>query len=426
MASNFGLSTSQYIIDTLESEIKRLMTEYCARLSLHISKEFNLPINKVEIVLSEFASSNLGSPFYDGGIPEGSRGLRPNSAGIISIPKPSRIPEKKIPKNKAKEIIGFEESSFIKNNVETEFIDNLKIRTQNLEGLKKENFERKSDLKIISSESENVEKIIISEPTKKEKIQKVTKSCQRVKQRQTDPCGKPAKRTILFNDEEIWVCGADKSGCYFEMNKKINKEAQITVSEKNSSLLKIEKKGNPKGVPKKSSPKDMTALKNNLKTNNKEPPKIPKKEKGKMSVSDVKSLVPTILKNKGDIFMKDIKIKNKVISYCEGPNQRMLAFDKKSTEFYGVLNGENILPLERMDVRWIESKGHYAKIDSSSTQSKHISRDTPKENVPSKNNKLIEESEMGFHKSIDGDDGDEGGNEINISKDDEGASLVSD
>jgi hypothetical protein len=166
------------------------------------------------------------------------------------------------------------------------------------------------------------------------------------------------------------------------------------------------------------------------------------KEKGKMSVSEVKSLVPTIVKNKGDILMKEIKIKNKVISYCEGPNQRMLVFDKKSTEFYGVLDGENILPLERMDVRWIESKGHYTKIDSSSAQSKHISRDTPSgggslggvspkemlsfQQISSKNNKLVEESQMFFHKSTDADEGDEGDDEINISKDDEGASLASD
>lgn len=419
MSSNFGLSTSQYIIDTIESELKRLMTGYCARLALHISKEFDLSMDKVEISLNEFASTNLGNLSND---------------EIINIPKPSKIPGKKIPKKKVGLVSDLGRELLIKENIgfENSEVEDSKLGFINKPTKFVDSRHGSGIIDPLLTEGKITNKNLTTTHEKQTSEKDIKHSCQRVKQRQIDPCGKPAKRTILFNGDEIWVCGADKSGCYFDISKKNANNKPIktlgnSLVSKNQGVDEVTNKLQDQVIKKESKTKQppTKSKKEAVSTKEKIPqkPKAQKKEKnGKMSVSDVKSLVPTIVKNKGEIPMKATKIGNKIVYWCEGLNGRKLTFDKKNTEFYGVLNGENILPLERMDVKWIESKGHYAKVDNSSTQSKHISRDGPSKISTTM---TISESETRSHKmSIKSTDGDEAGDDKNnIFDDDENASL---
>lgn len=150
-------------------------------------------------------------------------------------------------------------------------------------------------------------------------------TCERIKKGQTEECGKNAKRQLKVNGVTMWLCGADKSGCYAAAVKaNVAKDIDIEVNE-----AKITKR-NKNPVPKGTAAKADTA----------------KSLIHKITPEDMKTA--TVKTSKGKLIYETTK--------------RYL-WDPVNNEFYGVLGDDNetITDLKSDDIKWIEAHNHIVR-----------------------------------------------------------------
>lgn len=159
------------------------------------------------------------------------------------------------------------------------------------------------------------------------KASKDNHPCERIKQNQSDPCGKNATRYIMINNKKSWFCGGEKSGCYPFMIKK-----QSTQSDVLPKSVNITEK----------------ISKNEVKKDKNEKP-------GK--VEEPKDLLNTMIKNR-NIQMSSITTKTHGKLFMD--HTRRLLAKHNTTIFYGVLAEDNdtINPITDNEmIKWIESNG---------------------------------------------------------------------
>lgn len=223
-------------------------------------------------------------------------------------------------------------------------IDNLDPISNKIEEkvIQKKRIPEKSD--ILLENEENFDK------TKKKNDEQHL--CERIKRGHDEACGKPAKRYLEINGKQKWLCGGEKSNCYYA-EKKLQ-----TVSEMNKSTLVS------KEITKKQ-PITNAAIKKNLTDN---------KAKSKESV---KALIDRVIPE-SELNLKTIKT-SKGETLCINMRNRAL-YDENTEEFYGILGDDNetILELNKETIRWAETSNFTVRIDKSKVQQNHISRDPPK------------------------------------------------
>ena len=150
-------------------------------------------------------------------------------------------------------------------------------------------------------------------------------TCERIKKGQTDECGKNAKRELKVNGVMMWLCGADKSGCYAAAVKSnIAKDIEIEVNE--AKITKGTKKPAPKGVSSKAD-----AAKSLI---------------NKITPEDMKTA--TVKTSKGKLVYE---------------TTRRYLWDSSNNEFYGVLGDDNetIIDFKPEDIKWIEAHNHIVR-----------------------------------------------------------------
>jgi hypothetical protein len=154
-------------------------------------------------------------------------------------------------------------------------------------------------------------------------------TCQRIKRGQTEACGEPATRSLVIKGKTTWLCGAEKSKCYFAEQK------NLTNSSMNEKQNKVSDKKKGAATATASAGKKIT----------KEPPK------------KASSILENVLKEKK---INTISVQTKKHGKVDIEKNKRLLIDRDTREFYGVLDEDNetIHELTKKDITWIESTGH--------------------------------------------------------------------
>jgi hypothetical protein len=210
--------------------------------------------------------------------------------------------------------------------------------------------------------------------------------CQRIKRGQTDECGKNATRSLQIRGKTMWLCGSEKSCCYFA---ELKNQASASVSEGQNKNLSKNKKND-------SATKKVT----------KEPPKKPT------------SILETVLQQKR---IDTISVQTKKHGKLNMEKNKRLLVDRHTKEFYGVLDedGETIKELSKKDIAWIESTGHCVRPDKPKKQKEFKGRDDKtKKDDKKKSKKSVEESSSTSSESTKSSSSDEESNNASSKSDD--------
>lgn len=182
-----------------------------------------------------------------------------------------------------------------------------------------------------------------SDTPKETKAKKKTEgdvhTCCRIKKGQKEPCGKPAKKSIQDGDNELFYCGADKSGCYvMALKEHAKKDMAMEAGKK---------------APKASTATTVSKSASKPKISN-------AKERKSEANAKTQSLIAKVIQKK-ELTGKKINTKSHGPLYID--HETRFLIDPESKEVYGHLANDNdtIEKLTDMQIRQIEASGHHIK-----------------------------------------------------------------